>query len=150
MKIDEQVESLVREALDASIKQDIDRLDSALDAFTDDTKRRDGMVLLFLIGRQTLYELYEGRTPTEKQVSDLADWIADEDSWAGLPAQEIANYLLWLLGDDSKTVNHEMYIVLIFVVTAVLLSLVRRPEGYWWFDTLDRIEAMLEAALDPS
>jgi hypothetical protein len=150
MKIDSKVEPLVREALDAAVKQDIDRLDAALDAFADDTKRRDGLALLFAISRLVLHDLNEGKNPTDEQVSDLADWIAEEEAWAGLPADEIRNFLLWLLGDDSKTVNQDMYIVLVFVVTATLLSSRRQPDGQWWFDYLDQIEAALEAAPNPS
>lgn len=145
MKIDMRVEPLVREALGAAIKHDIDRLDNALDAFSDESTRRDGLVLLFAIARLVLHDLYEGRNPTDDQVQDFADFIAEAVSWAALPAEEIRNFLLLLLGDGSMTVNPEMYIVLVFVVTATLLSFRRKPEGQWWFNYLDQVEAALEA-----
>jgi hypothetical protein len=150
MKIDDHVEPLVREALDAAVKQDLDRFETALDAFNDDAKRRDGLVLLFAIARMVLHDLYEGKNPTDEQVRDFADYIGKEEDWAGLPAGEIQKFLLWLLGDDSKKVDPDLYIPLVFVVTATMLSFRRKPEGQWWFNYLDQIEAALEAAPGPA
>lgn len=146
MRIDDQLEPLVREVLDAAVKRDGDRLDAALDAFTDQSQQRMGLELLVAIARYVLLDLYQGQRPGDEQVHELADQIAEMESWSTLPADEIRSFLLLLLGDTSETVDPDAAVLLPFVVTATLLSSRRRPEGQHWFNYLDQVEAALEAA----
>jgi hypothetical protein len=145
MKIDMQVEPLVRETLSAAVKHDTDRLDRALDAFTDESQQRTGLELVLAIARLVLHDLYDGRKPTDVEVRPLADFVAEGTNWTGLPAEEIRKFLLLLLGDTSQNFEHGAVIFLAFVVTATMLSARRKPEGQWWFDYLDQVEAALEA-----
>jgi hypothetical protein len=145
MKIDEHVESLVREALDAAVKRDGDRLDTALDAFSDESQRRSGLELVHAIARYVLLDLYQGQRPNDEQIQALAGQIAEMESWSTLPADEIRSFLLLLAGDTAKAVDPDAAVLLSFVVAAALLSSRRRPEGQWWFNYLDQVEAVLEA-----
>jgi hypothetical protein len=144
MRINEHVEPLVREALDAAVKREGDRLDAALDAFSDESQRRTGLELVHAIARYVLLDLYQGQHPSHEQVQALADKIAEMESWSTLPADEIRSFLLLLLGDTERTVDPDAAVLLSFVVAAALLSSRRRPEGQWWFNYLDQVEAALE------
>lgn len=147
MKIDEHVEPLVREVLDAAVKRDGDRLDTALDAFADEAQQRAGLELVHAIARYVLLDLYQGQRPSDEQIQALADQIAEMESWSTLPANEIRSFLLLLLGETATTVDPGAAVLLSFVVAAALLSSKRRPEGQWWFNYLDQVEAGLETSV---
>src|SRR5437879_1461350 len=105
MKIDEHVEPLVREVLDAAVKRDGDRLDTALNAFTDESQRRTGLDLVYAVARYALLDLYQGQRPSDEQVRGLADKLTEMESWSTLPAEDIRSFLLLLLGDTSQTID---------------------------------------------
>jgi hypothetical protein len=146
MKIDDRIEALVRDALHSAVKHDIDGLDTSLKAFRDEASRRAAIQLLMAIGAYVILDLYGGQRPTDEQVRALATQVADTDGdWSGLGAGEVATFLRLVLGDESARVDPDAGAFMAFVVTARLLAGHPMPEGKWWFNYLDQVEATLEA-----
>lgn len=147
MKIDEHVESLVRDALHGAVKRDIDRLDASLKAFHDKASRRAATGLLMAVSAYVVLDLYGGQRPSDEQLRALADKVAEEESWSNLTAEEINTYLHTVLGDKTEPpLDPDAGVLMIFIVTGSLLSGRPKPEGQWWFNYLDQVEAALEKA----
>jgi hypothetical protein len=146
VKIDDRVESLIRDALAAAIKKDIDRLDAAMKAIPASDHARVGE-LLAIIGGHAVIDLHSGQRPTDERLQMLAARIAEhEQEWSGLAAEDILPYLRIITGDTAQHLDPATTVLMMFVVTASLLAGYPKPEGQWWFDYLDRIEAVIEAA----
>jgi len=146
--IDERIEPLVRAALGAAIKQDVDRLDAALTAFPDDAARRKGLELAVAISGFALFDMYGGK-PWAKQVREAASAIAQLAQWLGVTADEANAYFTSLVEGAplESALDAEAAVPVIFVITATLLAASPRVgQDEWWFNYLDRIEAQLEAA----
>lgn len=147
MKIDGRVEPLVRDALHNAIKHDIDGLDTSLKAFRDETSRRAAIQLSIAVCAYVVLDLYGGQSPSDEQIQALATQVADSESeWSGLDVAEIATFLRLVLGMESAQVDPDAGVLMAFVVTARLLAGRPMPEGKWWFNYLDQVEAALEAS----
>lgn len=152
MKIDDKVEPLVRDALHGAIKHDIDRLDTSLKAFRDEASRRKATQLLVAVCGYVLVDLYGGQKPNDEQIQALAEQVTrSEGGWSGLDdPSEIAAFIRLALGDGSQHVEPDAGVLMIFVVTARLLAGRPMPEGKWWFNYLDQVEAALENPVNPA
>ena len=150
MRIDPTVEPLVRQALYAAIKADVNMLDDALKAFPDEQSRRAGLDLTVAIAVAALVDAH-GRKPTDEEVGSAANVVAEVSDWYGVTALEAYRFLgAAIEGRDLTTVlEPEKVIPYAFVIAAGILGTSRNlKEGEWWFDLLDRIEAQLEATPD--
>lgn len=148
MKIDDRIEALVREALDAAVKRDIDRLDASVKAFKDEASRRAAAQLLVTVCGYVVVDIYEGHKPSGEQIRALAEQVAAQDGeWSTLAADEIVAFLHAVLGDQTaEPLDPDAGVMMMFVVTASLLAGRPMPDGKWWYNYLDQVEAAIEAA----
>ena len=144
MKIDERVESVVRDLLEAAIKRDPTELETALTTFHDDGAIQEGVSLALAIAAYIVAEIHGGK-PNDAQVRAIAEKVATMEKWAGPTADEVHALLSRLLNSEALTdaMPTETVIVLTFVVTASLLASLHL-EGENWWNYLDRIEAVIE------
>ncbi|KXK59781.1 hypothetical protein AWW66_22415 [Micromonospora rosaria] len=147
MRIDDRVEHLVREALHWVVKRDAESLDAALAAFVDEKTRRESLELLVAVAGFVLIDLHQGR-PNHAQVQVVAEKVAHMEAWANITSDEVAVFMNAILAGRSlaEDLRTEDVVVLAFVVAGSLLSSRELPEGQWWFDYLDQVEAAIEAA----
>ncbi|MEV0329493.1 hypothetical protein AB0H63_24050 [Micromonospora echinospora] len=147
MKIDDRVEQLVRDILHWAVKRKPDEFGNALRAFPDEASRRSALELLVAIGGYTTVDIF-GQRPSEDQVRKLAVDIAEDEGWASVTAADVAAYLDAVLGGNRRldALPSERLVPLSFVVAANLLSSKPKAPGEWWFNYLDKVEAMIEAA----
>jgi hypothetical protein len=140
------VEPLVREALSALVKADAERFGRALAEFGDQETGATGTQLAAAVAFYVLHEQYR-RQPTPKEIPAVAEQVAELEDWTDLTADEIETYIrAYYAGATVDTVMPAGRAVLVsFVLAANLLASYHR-EGEWWFDYLDRAEAVLEAA----
>lgn len=145
MKIDMQVEPLVREALHAVVQRDMDKFEEAMRAFPDGPATAKGVEIASAV---TLYVVVEGfgGKPTRDQIDFLARNVAEMEAWADLPADDVAAHVASLVGERSpdEALPPETVVVLSFMVAGSLVSSCRRADEKWW-DLLDRAEAAAEA-----
>ncbi len=146
MKIDNEVETLVRETLTGVVKSDSDRFQRALAAFPDDKSTAKAVQLATAVALFVLNDVY-GRTPTEAEMRAVADKLVDMENWAGVTSDEVTTFLIAAHHHTraDQVLPLERVIVLSFVLAGNLLSSCCK-EGEFWFNYLDRVEATLEAA----
>ncbi|GIJ49402.1 hypothetical protein Val02_62880 [Virgisporangium aliadipatigenens] len=144
MKIDKNVEPLVRKALAAAVKRDPDLLATALRAFPNDDAIRRGSELAIAVAGLVAIDIHSGR-PTDSELRTLAQEIADSEAWAGFSADDVYTFLATMFAGRpvAEVLTPEKVSVLIFLVPATLLSAFRREDENWW-DHLDRAEAAIE------
>lgn len=145
MKIDSRIERLVRDALHGAVKQDIDILDTALKAFPDQAARAEAARILVAVCAHVVVDLYRGERPTDDQLKALAARVGTSEAWSSLTEEEILSFLRFVMGDTAQQLDPDATVMMIFVVTGSLLSAAPRPEGQFWFNYLDRVEAAIEA-----
>ncbi|MGH3656420.1 MAG: hypothetical protein ACRDUA_07155 [Micromonosporaceae bacterium] len=147
MEIDDTTEPLVRAAFDASINKDVDRLNTALKAFPDETARRKGLALALAISGAVLYDSHQGR-PSPDQTRHVAAALADMLGWAAVTEEEAHTYLTVVLdgGSLADALDPRTVVLLTFVIAAELLAASPKiDKDETWADYLDRIEAQLKA-----
>jgi hypothetical protein len=144
VKIDDRIEAMVREGLQSAVRRDVDRLDRAMKAFPDEASRAAAAHLMMSISAYVMTDLYGGKPPTDDQVRALAAKVAETEDWSNLPANEVAEFMRLVLGDQSIQLDPVSAGLLAFVVTASLLIGRPMPEGKHWFNYLDQVEAALE------
>jgi hypothetical protein len=144
VKIDDRVEPLVREALTAVVKHDPERLQRALEAFPDDDTMTKGTQLAVAVSLYVLHEVY-GRRPTEAELRAVAGKVADLENWAGVATDEVMAFLTAAF--DRTRVDQilplDRVALLAYVVAGNLLASLCK-DGEWWFNYLDRVEAVIE------
>jgi hypothetical protein len=145
MKINDRVEGLVRDALDAAVKRDSAALDAALRAFPNDDAVREGVALALAICAFIMIDIYEGK-PNDDQIRAIAEKAAQMETWAEPTADEVHALLSRLLNGAplADAMPTENIIILAFVVTASLLASLHLKEEQWW-NYLDRAEAAIES-----
>lgn len=99
MEIDSRVEPLVREALDAAVKEDEEQLAAALSAFPDADARRKGLELTVAISYVAWPDMHDGN-PTAEELRQAAavllarmprDVLAVTDSRPGAMPRSMIN-----------------------------------------------------------
>lgn len=148
--IDEQVEALVRETLAGIAAKDPERLQRAVSAFPSDESVTTGIRLAVAVSLVVLHDVQEGAPPTSEELAEFADDIAKaEADWTDITSEEILKLLTAAYNkvELSEVLPLERVIVLVYVIAANLLGSYRDDNEPWW-DYLDRIEAVIEAAPD--
>ncbi|MDG4805244.1 hypothetical protein O7634_00535 [Micromonospora sp. WMMD1120] len=89
-----------------------------------------------------------GARPTPQQVNALAEEISRMEAWAAVSVGEAASFMNAVVAGQPLTERFTPpnAVVLAFVVAGSLLSAKPMPEGQWWFNYLDKVEAAIEAA----
>jgi hypothetical protein len=143
VKIDPQMEPLVRTAIDAAVKRSFDKLNAALRSFPNDDAVRKGVELSLAVCGFVMIDAHSG-TPNDEQVRVVAEDIAEMEQWAEPTADEIHTFLSRLLSGQplADQFSAESVIILAFIVTAALLASFHNPDEKWW-DYLDRAEAVI-------
>lgn len=149
MDIDERVEPLVREAIDAAVKKNLDQLHAAFSAISDRGTVTNATDLVRAVCAQVVLDTFHGQRPTYAQIDSLAGDIAFEEGWARVRKNDIATLLNnVLLGEEQ--VYHELSpeeeVALPFIVAANLLTENSEPSDGDWIDYLDRVESSIAAA----
>jgi hypothetical protein len=146
MRIDDRVEPLVREALDALVKKDAERFARALTAFGDAERATTGYRLAAAVAFYVLHEQYRGEPPPD-EIHAVAEEVAELEDWTDLTADEVERFIAtYYTGASVDTVMPvERAVLVAYVLAANLLASYHR-DGEWWFNYLDRAEAALEAA----
>ncbi|MFI6236067.1 hypothetical protein ACIBD9_21130 [Micromonospora sp. NPDC050784] len=148
MKINDQVEALVRAVLDAAVHRDSGRFDSALDALSTSQEALTKAVELTLaVNAAVLFEVHDGLPPTN-EINELSHNIAHQERWAEVSAEDVRAILAAVTtGNPPRVANTAGGVSAVFVVAANLLATASQPdEGEWWFNYLDKVEAAIEAA----
>jgi hypothetical protein len=148
VRIDDEVEGLVRAILDAAVHRDADRFDSALDALGSEQEQLTKAVELTLaVNAAVLFEVHDG-PPSHQKVSALARDISHQEQWAEVSVQEIHDLLTAVTARGPLPAStNATGATAVFVVAANLLATASQPdEGEWWFNYLDKVEAAIEAA----
>jgi hypothetical protein len=130
MRIDAQIEPLVREALTAVVKSDPDRLRRAFEAFPDS------------------HDIY-GRRPTLAEVRSVADKLVEMEDWTDVSSEEVTAFLTAAYDGSraDQVLPADRIAPLAYVTAGNLLSSCCK-EGEFWFNYLDRAESGLEASAD--
>lgn len=149
MTIDDHVEKMVREALAAAVKRDLDRLGRAIAAF--DGNLAAGLQLTLAVCLYVMVDIHGGARPTTEQIRAVAEDTCEFQEWARLDVDEVSIFLENLF--DGRPLHQilpaDEAVVMPFVVTATLLASFSEPvDGRRWFDYLDTIENTLERAQD--
>ncbi|MEU4401476.1 hypothetical protein [Micromonospora orduensis] len=148
MRIDDQVETLVRAVLDAAVHRDSGRFEGAMDALVGSQETLTKAVELTLaVNAAVLFEVHDGR-PSPEQVNELSRNISQQEQWAGVSAADVHALLVAVTTGNPPVVASSVDgATAVFVVAANLLATASQPdEGEWWFNYLDKVEAAIEAA----
>ncbi|MEV4121036.1 hypothetical protein [Micromonospora sp. NPDC049645] len=147
MNIDDRTEQRVRDTLHWVVKRDLNRFDAALKSFPDEDAQKAALALVVAVSGFVLIDLH-GARPTPQQVDVLAEEIGRMEAWAPVSADEVATFMNAVLAGRSLTerLTPDDVVVLAFVVAGSLLAARPLPEGQWWFNYLDKVEAAIEAA----
>lgn len=143
-----QVEPLVREAFAAAIGSNPKRSFDALQAMAD---RGDGTVgdciaLAGAVATVAMFDLFAGKAPTDDEVAELGDQLAEMEAWADLDVPTARKLLsVVAMKVEDPELPSDAYIRLVFVAGAWLLASFG-PEERTWYDYLDEILARLENA----
>jgi hypothetical protein len=147
MNIDDGIEALVREVLASVVKQDLDRLAAAFSAIGDGEPAARAIELALAIGNCVLRDTFK-RQPTPAELDTLADEITHGEEWARVSRSEVATMLNTIALGASRFdqgLPAEEAMTLPFIIAANLLaSNADAEDGKWWFNYLDRVEAVLE------
>ncbi|MEV0329495.1 hypothetical protein AB0H63_24060 [Micromonospora echinospora] len=146
MRIDDRAEPLVRAAIHAAVKQDFGKLDQSMRAFTDDELARNGVELTLAVILFVLQDIHGGR-PDNAAIREVANEIAEDESWSKASAGEATAFLSRLVAGEPMVdvFSAEETVVLAYVCAGHLLSSNRQDSEKWW-NYLDRAEAAIEAA----
>jgi hypothetical protein len=146
MLIDEQIEPLVRDVLNAVVKRDVERIQRAIAAFPDDEAMTAGYRLATAIALYVLEGQY-GRFPTADEIRAVADKLVELEGWTDITSDEVVRFLTAVYGRTrvDEVLPLERVLLVSYVLAADLLSACRRKDEKWW-DHLDRVEAALESS----
>jgi hypothetical protein len=153
VKIDKSVEPSVREAFAASVAEEPERFDTALEAIADrgETFTRDAVNLAIAVDAAALILLHEGDAPDEDQAEELAHDFVESQSWAGI-SEDVAATFLAGVSTDATPLPDLLPVGDIaqasFAIGGWLLAAFL-PEDKDWTDFLDEILGQLEAAPEP-
>ncbi|QOC91132.1 hypothetical protein [Micromonospora craniellae] len=147
MKIDDEVENRVRTTLHHVVKQQLGDFTDSVASYPDDRSRRQALELLVAVTHFVVLDAYGG-LPTDDEVRDLAETVTDAESWLPVSVDEVEGYLRAVLVGRplAEVLSPTTAVVLAFAVTGSLLSSRCQPDGEWWFNYLDKVEAAIEAA----
>jgi hypothetical protein len=148
VKIDDRIESTVRDLFNAVVKSKENDFEVTLTELPDSTSREKALELAVAVCVFVVIDTY-GRRPTQGEIHEIAQDVVEAGSWVSFTQQEIAAFLTGVLDGKPLTqaLGAENAFFLAFIITGILL--VASPkvvEGEFWFNYLDRVEAAIEAA----
>lgn len=148
MRIDSQIEPLVREAFGAAVARDADRFRAALTAIgsAGDAVASESVNLALIIDVYALLDIHQGTKPDSAQIRELAKEFCDMEGWAA-PDEASATAFLESLANRSrveKVLPPEQVSVLVFLVGAWLLASFLK-NNQQWTEYLDNILDGIEA-----
>ncbi len=150
MRIDSNVEPLVRQTLAAVIARNPERSTGAIQALVDqgDETYEEAVGLCFAVDDQVLRDLHDG-PPRPENIASLAESAAQMEAWAAIDEQGVQTFMTALaeardpaaamLPSDATTTG--------FVVGGWLLS-ASAPENTSWETVLDTTLASLAEVPD--
>ncbi len=145
MKLDDDVETAVRDAYGAALDRDLDGVGIALEDCQSAGAFESLQVAQVLL-TSLLWWQHDLQRPTVDEVNDLAERVvAEEGSWSPVPA--VASFRTQLLRSSGHPTNgvldsSETVLVLVYAATNLLRHL---PADRPWYQVLDEIEAIIEA-----
>jgi hypothetical protein len=148
VKINDRVEPLVRNTLDAAVRRDPAGLETAFSRFTSPELAQKGLELATAICVFILFEIHEGK-PSSQQIDELSADIQRQEEWIGSSAEEVSTFLKAIADHQpvASVLPEASMVVLPYLIAANLLTTSASPEeGEWWFKYLDKVEAAIEAA----
>lgn len=146
MKIDDRIESLVRDTLHTAVIRDSQRLEEQLLALADDETTRKVVELTLALLYFLMVDIH-GHKPSNAEVEATAVGVVQAEAWAQLNPEETVRFHQRLMNGQpiADSLSAESLIITSVVSVANLLSSCRRDNEEWW-NYLDRAEAVLEAA----
>lgn len=141
----------VRELIGAALRVELDKLDADLDRMLDDA-RTDAIGHAAVIAWFVTVDDNDGKVPSAEDLRAVAEDAADIEDRVNLSADAIHTYLSkCVFGDVSPfdALSAEDARRLPFIVAGNLLASVR-ADGEEWYEYLDRVEAAVAAAPEPS
>ena len=148
MRIDEQVEPRVREALAGVVKRDPARFEAALKTLQDTGSLQHGIELATAITTVVLAQVFGGM-PSPEQRRELAAAISELESWAEPTPEEIETFLAALAEHrplDGVLAPEQVTVLAFLLAGSLLASRAKEEDGAWWFNVLDQVEAIIERA----
>jgi hypothetical protein len=144
MKIDNDVEPLLREALSAAVKADGRRFAQALQAFPNDESLAHGVAVAMAVGLYVLHDVF-GHRPTTEELHEVARKLVAMETWAEVNAEDVVAAVTAAFDGrrGDEVLPPEKVLVLPLIVAAYLLSAGRAENEQWW-EYLDRAEAAIE------
>jgi hypothetical protein len=149
MNIDDRVESLVREGIDAAVKKNLDRLHAVFATISDGGIATAATDLVRAVCAKVVLDTFHGQRPTYAQIDSLAGDVAFEEGWARVRKNGIATLLHSVLSDEElpcHDLSPDEELALPFIVAANLLNENSEPPDGDWVDYLDRVESTIAAA----
>ena len=147
MKIDGDIEPLVREALARSVTAEREEFEDALEALAvnDDTASR-AVSLAVAIDSAALWAVHQGR-PDDAQLRSLAYTFANTQPWSDIDPVRALAFLTALAEGISplELLSPSDVALASFTMGGWLLSAFL-PEGAQWIEFLNAIELSLESA----
>ena len=149
MKIDKEVEPLVREALAASVAEEPDRFGNALRAMSrNDEIAARAFALAYAVDVGALLAVQDGEPPDEERLRYLASNFASTQQWAGIDEGTTFTFLTSLAENTSPvdSLPQGDAAIASFAIGGWLLSAFRIGDGISWTDLLDVILDRLESS----
>jgi hypothetical protein len=149
VKINNQIEALVREVFAAAVVQESDRFNRAVDviAAEGDGPFEEALNLALDICRVALFSIHEGQRPDPEQLDYLANGFESSESWVGVSTGD-AHIFLTALADvksPTATLSLKSVIPIAFAMGGWLLAAFL-PENKHWYNFLDEILKEIEAS----
>jgi hypothetical protein len=153
MDIDNIIELLVREAIAAAVKKNLDRLHAVFSEIGDDGTVAAATELIRAVCVRVVLDAFHGQHPSYAQIDSLAGDIAFEEGWARVRKNDIATLLNDAFSDEEQTYRRlptdDEEVVLPFIVAANLLAENSEPGAGDWVEYLDRVESVIVATRRP-
>jgi hypothetical protein len=151
MRVDTEVEALVREAFEASVAEDPVRFENALEAIAaGDELASRSIALAFSVDSAALYAIHQGHRPTDVQLHNLAITFAKSQPWTNLDAAASLVFLTSLadLRPPVGRLSAGDLALASFAMGGWLLSAFKLDEGLHWDDFLNIILDKLKSLPD--
>lgn len=154
MRIDPTTEEPTRELLGHAIRGEYDEFQRGLMGFANDEGLQQALLLAIAIAAYVAVDDNDGKRPTEDDLRELAESLAEIETRITITAEEAHAYLgKVVFGDQSLTdvFSEQDAARLPFIITGLLVAANTNTEaGQKWPEYLDAVEAALEATPDPT
>ncbi|GAB6899602.1 hypothetical protein [Kineosporia succinea] len=150
MLIDDAVEAAVREGFAASVFEDPDQFDAAIDAILEqgDDFTINAFQLTINVTAVVLQDLHDGDVPAEGDIEDLAQNFAEtQENWSEVSADLARTYMSAAVGEKPVLeVMDPGDVATTGLAVGGWLLAVYPPDEQEWTDYLDEVLHVLEGA----